>query len=208
MQTLPLKQPKQTHQSGASNCPDSYDLIESCSALVLTALSEHRLVFRKSGKLRRLHLEKVKLVAEGQHRSYHSKMMEEISTWESYDVELEKSPSAKILLAAHEKPQTCSSTVICSSMGNTQTSMELCRGGTWDREGRQSQIPKMLHGNTSSGSSAFLMQKMFPPTDAGHSTHPRKKDKQALHPPHSSLRALSPLRNLSSHDESLFIFVG
>lgn len=54
--------------------------------------------FWKAGKLRCLHLEKVKLVAEGQHQSYYSKMMEKISTWESYDVELEKTLLPKYCL--------------------------------------------------------------------------------------------------------------
>lgn len=156
--------------------------------------------FGKAGKLRCLLLEKVKLVAEGQHQSSNSKMMEEISTWESYDVELEKTPSAKILLAAHEKLQKC------SSMGNTQISSELCRGNMGQRRTAKPNS-KDASRKHKLGLVSLLMQKKFPPTDAGHSTHPRKKTSRRcilLILP----SALSPLRNLSSHDESLFIFVG
>lgn len=110
--------------------------------------------FRKAGKLQCLLLEKVKLVAEGQHQSYNSKMMEEISTWESYDVELEKTLLPKYCLQPMRSFR--SAPVLSSALPwRTHRFPWNFAGGTWDREGRQSQIPKMLHRNTSSGSSAF-----------------------------------------------------
>lgn len=156
--------------------------------------------FGKAGKLRCFLLEKVKLVAEGQHQRYNSKMMEEISAWESYDVVLEKTLLPKYCL------QPMRSFRSALPWGTHRFPWNLA-GGTWDRGRTAKPNSKDASRKHKLGLVSLLMQKKFPPTDAGHSTHPRKKTSRRcilLILP----SALSPLRNLSSHDESLFIFVG
>lgn len=104
--------------------------------------------FRKAGKLRCLLLEKVII------QSYNSKMMGKISTWESYDVELEKTLLPKYCLQPMRSFRNAPVPSSALPWGIHRFPWNFA-GGTWDREGRQSQIPKMLHRNTSSGSSAF-----------------------------------------------------
>lgn len=84
--------------------------------------------------------------------------------------------------------------------GETKLLMEVLTGEhgrrcTRSRGGQPgSQIPQAIRSHASWGSSAFRSTKMFPFADAGHSAQPPpKKEKQAPHPPHSSLCDLSPL---------------
>lgn len=102
--------------------------------------------------------------------------------------------------------QWCLSTLICYSVENTKLSMDFFRGehGTeahtrthchW--EGQWSQIPKMLHRNTSSGSSAFWCRKRSLPQtqDTRHIPGKRKAGaaSSSFFPPRSLHCDISPL---------------